>query len=78
MPVLYSPPAWGWSVELRRIVGVPIVFPTRVGMVRYSVIGGSTNVSIPHPRGDGPPRKPHFASIARYSPPAWGWSAAMA
>src|ERR1035438_10202608 len=34
--------------------------------------------TIPHPRGDGPFDGILGEQIARYSPPAWGWSALAA
>ncbi len=69
----FSPPAWGWPgfVELRER-GL-VVFPTRVGMARFSAIARSLTGCFPHPRGDGP-FQPRASSIARmFSPPAWGW-----
>ena len=71
---LYSPPAWGWSALFVGNRGRPVVFPTRVGMVR--LLGGDTGLPqrIPHPRGDGPTTANSAEQVTLYSPPAWGWS----
>ncbi len=74
----FSPPAWGWSAPSGPAVLSPSVFPTRVGMVRWSAGAVVAAPSFPHPRGDGPPI---FAAPIRafvFSPPAWGWSVARA
>src|ERR1035438_7690934 len=72
----YSPPAWGWSDAAQMGLHGAHVFPTRVGMVRWSQTSRGWRACIPHPRGDGPAlaRNPEF--VPPYSPPAWGWSGA--
>ncbi len=50
----FSPPAWGWSALLGRTASNLRVLPTRVGMVRISILEPLLSVSSPHPRGDGP------------------------
>ena len=50
----FSPPAWGWSDCVFVGAWLPVVFPTRVGMVRMSAARPDMPVSFPHPRGDGP------------------------
>ena len=72
----YSPPAWGWSGKFGTAIGVPGVFPTRVGMVRPNESSLCLASCIPHPRGDGPHGWSFAGSVWWYSPPAWGWSAA--
>jgi len=74
MPIMFSPPAWGWSGEK----GCPVVFwkvlPTRVGMVRKPGVHCRGWESSPHPRGDGPADLGESMSDEWFSPPAWGWS----
>ena len=72
--VLYSPPAWGWSVTKGEWRNLIRVFPTRVGMVRASFTTDHAGTRIPHPRGDGPKITNPIITITAYSPPAWGWS----
>src|ERR1035438_176088 len=52
-----------------------MVFPTRVGMVRHISSMSFCAACIPHPRGDGPVVVVFTTDDAKYSPPAWGWSA---
>src|ERR1035438_6576750 len=70
----YSPPAWGWSAVAFSKADCALVFPTRVGMVRFLSGGGVHNGGIPHPRGDGPALDNVTVDGREYSPPAWGWS----
>ncbi len=70
----FSPPAWGWSVPARSIMGVVSVLPTRVGMVRVGSLSPRYAAGSPHPRGDGPTVQFPAASSPSFSPPAWGWS----
>ncbi len=43
-------------------------------MVRYGTTVSIAALGSPHPRGDGPPRRPSRESRRTFSPPAWGWS----
>ena len=71
---MFSPPAWGWSVDPVAAVTGDHVLPTRVGMVRSTRASRPGAAGSPHPRGDGPDRG-HQGSRGRlFSPPAWGWS----
>jgi len=72
----FSPPAWGWSDPLRYPLGDPMVFPTRVGMVRCGAPVRRVRSRFPHPRGDGPYLRGVPTVPSGFSPPAWGWSAA--
>ncbi len=73
----FSPPAWGWSARRDRRGGRDGVLPTRVGMVRPGARVSLRAVGSPHPRGDGPASVAQAAEIAKFSPPAWGWSGDM-
>ena len=73
-----SPPAWGWSVERETDYCVWIVLPTRVGMVRSRTAAAGRRYCAPHPRGDGPTYETKKGEVKECSPPAWGWSAALA
>ena len=71
---LFSPRAWGWSVDSILPAHPLAVLPTRVGMVRrprglLAIAGGS-----PHARGDGPAAIAMAIYLNRFSPRAWGWS----
>ena len=72
---MFSPPAWGWSAEEAAKVASKPVLPTRVGMVREMSAPINNGGRSPHPRGDGPPSEVWDTVKARFSPPAWGWSA---
>ncbi len=73
-PFWFSPPAWGWSARVTLRLFLRLVFPTRVGMVRYGCPAGCRPSRFPHPRGDGP-NFPRAGTVPRtFSPPAWGWS----
>ncbi len=71
---MYSPHAWGWSVAriCKKIKN--LVFPTRVGMVRYNLLAILPPARIPHTRGDGPSFQSFKNIFDTYSPHAWGWS----
>ena len=71
---MFSPPAWGWSVNWHYIIATSVVFPTRVGMVRVAFVAMALMRSFPHPRGDGPPQGQPRLKFPLFSPPAWGWS----
>ena len=51
---LFSPHAWGWSAQTNPILRYKMVLPTRVGMVRHSVMVDCLRIRSPHTRGDGP------------------------
>ena len=70
----YSPHAWGWTALHREMGRVEKVFPTRVGMDRYSQIGRNSRAGIPHTRGDGPGYARSGCNSLEYSPHAWGWT----
>ena len=72
---VFSPPAWGWSDAVHHLAERPRVFPTRVGMVRRPEVSRAGRGSFPHPRGDGPTFAWSCRKPAKFSPPAWGWSA---
>ena len=52
----FSPRVWGWSEERVLTVQALYVFPTGVGMVRFSHFGHLASCSFPHGCGDGPYR----------------------
>jgi len=72
--IRFSPPAWGWSVNVSTEHVLDEVLPTRVGMVRTSGGSGLGTICSPHPRGDGPLIVIGRPPPALFSPPAWGWS----
>ena len=72
--VLFSPPAWGWSVEMAIQEAASAVLPTRVGMVRRRAERRGIYQRSPHPRGDGPFVAYTADQGLLFSPPAWGWS----
>ena len=74
----FSPPAWGWSSDDSVMSVLGIVLPTRVGMVLGPCKPATWQSGSPHPRGDGPIRALATRRTGRFSPPAWGWSAAPA
>ncbi len=71
---LFSPRAWGWTVNAAVLEGDMVVFPTRVGMDRFLSPQINTPHSFPHARGDGPTRVPLPSHLAGFSPRAWGWT----
>ena len=71
----FSPPAWGWSGLGTTARTTTVVLPTRVGMVRTGRWSRLVSSGSPHPRGDGPRGICGRWTQARFSPPAWGWSA---
>ncbi len=70
----FSPPAWGWSAANPTLDVSWDVLPTRVGMVRGAAVACSAWLGSPHPRGDGPIDEMPDRILAKFSPPAWGWS----
>ena len=71
---LFSPHAWGWSVEGVRVHAHGVVLPTRVGMVRSGPALARDPRGSPHTRGDGPVSKTIWLGSIPFSPHAWGWS----
>ena len=54
LPMMFSPPAWGWSSQPRPRGSPQSVLPTRVGMVLAVAAWIQPPHGSPHPRGDGP------------------------
>ncbi len=52
---LCSPRAWGWTVFTDDDVLCPDVFPTRVGVDRWTPRATCSTPGVPHARGGGPP-----------------------
>ncbi len=73
---LFSPRAWGWSAGRRMLQAGLFVLPTRVGMVRGPSQSPKSGQGSPHARGDGPFKLSYKNQTERFSPRAWGWSAA--
>ena len=71
----FSPRAWGWSATESGSWYDIFVLPTRVGMVRAGRRVRLKNERSPHARGDGPRASSVSATVAGFSPRAWGWSA---
>ncbi len=71
----FSPHAWGWSEPLCRTGRHPLIFPTRVGMVRARGRQNHMHAYFPHTRGDGPRDYNLVSFDESFSPHAWGWSA---
>ena len=72
--LVFSPPAWGWSLFAPASDGTILVLPTRVGMVLATGRTTAPGLGSPHPRGDGPLGRNWFTCARSFSPPAWGWS----
>ena len=72
----FSPHAWGCSGDDEPGGEARGVFPTRVGMFRVRRMISSSWCCFPHTRGDVPPAERVFARQERFSPHAWGCSAA--
>ena len=70
----YSPHAWGWTANQLIMNHNDPVFPTRVGMDRFSLTRLIRRCGIPHTRGDGPMRRTGIRRASKYSPHAWGWT----
>ena len=70
----FSPPAWGWSLNVRYGTWTDYVLPTRVGMVPSHTFERPVAACSPHPRGDGPIIQILDRGRDLFSPPAWGWS----
>ena len=70
----FSPRVWGWSAAGHRRGLRRGVLPTRVGMVRNWLPGGSWRRCSPHACGDGPGFKELFGYLYAFSPRVWGWS----
>ncbi len=70
----FSPRTWGWTAcsNTCRLSGT--VFPTHVGMDRFSALFSSTPTSFPHARGDGPYHVLKIGPRRAFSPRTWGWT----
>jgi len=71
---MFSPRAWGWSVDPSTPAVRSGVLPTCVGMVRNSAWARTDCARSPHVRGDGPIAAAIAAAGQKFSPRAWGWS----
>jgi len=69
-----SPQTWGWTVRFTHSTKLPIVFPTDVGMDRFSELPNAQYLSVPHRRGDGPVEFIQGRSVTSCSPQTWGWT----
>lgn len=59
-----SPHTWGWTAANAGSVPGNEVFPTYVGMNRYSLFFARKPICVPHMRGDGPlENNPRFEEI---------------
>ena len=73
----FSPHAWGWSAEGAAVWDALGVFPTCVGMVRFTEGEKDYDSGFPHMRGDGPRAAKQWDMPTEFSPHAWGWSATL-
>ncbi len=71
----FSPRVWGWSEIKPQRPALRPVFPTRVGMVRASLVVMASPERFPHACGDGPHLAGATGGDMRFSPRVWGWSA---
>ena len=71
---LRSPPARGWTGAHRRQGALEQAFPARAGMDRAQRTYRPGSISVPRPRGDGPPTGVTWSICVRRSPPARGWT----
>ena len=70
-----SPPARGWTDAYLSHMSSNPVFPARAGMDRSRRVARRGEVSVPRPRGDGPPAGATTTQSPTCSPPARGWTA---
>ena len=70
----FSPRPWGWTVRDDLVSCRAVVFPTPVGMDRYSSRSLQRLASFPHARGDGPELHTTFRESDKFSPRPWGWT----
>src|SRR5258708_2531491 len=70
----FSPHTWGWSGFRSRVLRLPSVLPTHVGMVRVHRLVCGHSVGSPHTRGDGPQTSFRQRAAVVFSPHTWGWS----
>ena len=70
----FSPRPWGWSALHHRGFRNRGVFPTPVGMVRFSRFATGAFMRFPHARGDGPLCRKKTQRNRKFSPRPWGWS----
>ncbi len=68
----FSPHAWGCTDLIRQVVGLVVVFPTRVGVYRVGRGRHRSCMSFPHTRGGVPARSLYPTRMAGFSPHAWG------
>ncbi len=73
-----SPRAWGWTGRRRTQTHLPGVFPTRVGVDRYTSSARTGKRSVPHARGGGPEYSLRATTLSQCSPRAWGWTERIA
>ena len=71
---MYSPHAWGWTVDGYFSSTALFVFPTRVGMDRQLKMFFHQIPCILLTRGDGPSIPNISLHSSKYSPHAWGWT----
>ncbi len=72
--VEFSPRPWGWSDFVDAMADDKAVFPTPVGMVRWTAPSITATGCFPHARGDGPLAMDRLDERNAFSPRPWGWS----
>ena len=70
----FSPHAWGWTEMNGSTHCSLMVFPTRVGVDRSSLLFSTGYCRFPHTRGGGPCGCGRFGHGPGFSPHAWGWT----
>ena len=70
----FSPHKWGWSPTEPRTLRQYYVFPTQVGMILFSIVGGGVTLCFPHTSGDDPGGAEALKRVQKFSPHKWGWS----
>ena len=74
----FSPQAWGWTVLATNRFDALQVFPTGVGVDRYTRPIIQRFDRFPHRRGGGPACTRLGCPTGLFSPQAWGWTAMCA
>ena len=69
-----SPRTWGWTDQATRHHLRLRVFPTHVGMDRWTLQPATTRPGVPHARGDGPAVLGGGEVNQTCSPRTWGWT----
>ena len=69
---MFSPQAWGWTVEHAVGYDISVVFPTGVGVDRKPPTGGFCFDSFPHRRGGGPIAALRIEAMAEVFPTGVG------